>query len=120
MEPYYKNFYKTKTLTTLKRGKIEKSDPHFKINPETYSSSNFQAKNIITKLFKKHPMKFDFCKLSDFTMTKYLKKAIKRKYKYKKAIPIVMIGHTKDFWNDTNFNKFLNIAKKNKNTMLAH
>ena len=60
-------------------------------------------------------MKFDFCKLSDFTMTKYLKKAIKRKFNDKKSIPIVMIGHTKDFWNDKSFNKFLNIAKKNKN-----
>lgn len=115
MEPYFKNFRKTKYLTTLRRGRVEKSDPHFKINPKEYSSGDFQANNILTKLFKLHPMKFDFCKLSEFTMIKYLKKAIKRKFKYKKSIPIVMIGHSKDFWNDYHFNKFLKYTKKDQN-----
>lgn len=115
MEPYFKNFRKTKYLATLKRVKIEKADPNYRVNPEKFSSSDFKAKSIINKLFRKHPMKFDFCKLSTFSMKKFIKNAMIRELKYNKPIPIVMIGHAKDFWNDKHFDKFLNIVKMDKN-----
>lgn len=54
--------------------------------------------------------KWDFSKLTKKEMVNYLECAI-RKYDYKKYdIPLVMIGHTKDFFNDRNFEKFLDIT----------
>jgi len=56
--------------------------------------------------------KWDFSKLSYKDMINYLEYAI-RKYDYRKyEIPLVMIGHTKDFFNDKNFEKFLEITTR--------
>jgi len=56
--------------------------------------------------------KWDFSKLTYKDMTKYLEQAIKT-YDYKRyEIPLVMIGHTKDFFNDKNFIKFLQAATR--------
>jgi len=61
-----------------------------------------------TSLKNKHyRSKWDFSKLSYKEMINYLDQAI-RKYDYKKYdIPLVMMGHTKDFFNYKNFERFL-------------
>lgn len=56
--------------------------------------------------------KWDFSKLSFKDMIEYLEFAIK-KFDYKNhEIPLIMIGHSKDFFNDKNFEKFLEITKE--------
>jgi len=61
---------------------------------------------------KKYLAKWDFSKLNAKQMIHFLDIALK-KYNYKELeIPLVMIGHTKDFFNKRNFEKFLEIVGK--------
>lgn len=69
-------------------------------------------KNYVKDNNKKFNMIWDFSKLNYKEMIKFLKKAIED-YDYEKyEIPLVMIGHTKDFFNKENFKKFLNLAQR--------
>ena len=55
------------------------------------------------------PIKFDFCKLSGKQMQYMLKKAIK---KLPPNMPVVLIGHSKGFYNVRNFDYFLKHASE--------
>jgi len=57
-------------------------------------------------------LKWDISKLSYKEMMRFLEYAIKT-YDYENyEIPLVMIGHTKDFFNDKNFEKFIKTTKE--------
>ncbi len=71
--------------------------------------SNFQPKNMN---HKRYLAKWDFSKLNAQQMIHFLDLALK-KYNYKDLeIPLVMIGHTKDFFNKRNFGMFLETVEK--------
>ncbi|SCY73684.1 hypothetical protein [Desulfoluna spongiiphila] len=58
-------------------------------------------------LFQPYSFKWDFCKQSWKKMLIFLDEA-EKKYNYaKNEIPLVMISHSKDFFNESNFEKFL-------------
>jgi len=57
-------------------------------------------------------LKWDISKLSYKEMMSFLEFAIKTYNHENYEIPLVMIGHTKDFFNDKNFEKFLKISKE--------
>ncbi|MGQ4892552.1 MAG: hypothetical protein ACP6IP_08700 [Candidatus Njordarchaeia archaeon] len=63
-------------------------------------------------------LKWDLSKLSYYDMIKMLDYAIEH-YDYENyEIPLVMIGHTKDFFNDKNFDKFIKtVVNKYKKTV---
>jgi len=76
-----------------------------------HETSKNESKKISSKN-KHYRLKWDYSKLSYKEMINYLEQAIS-KYNYKKyEIPLVMIGHTKDFFNDKNLEKFLEITTK--------
>jgi len=57
--------------------------------------------------------KWDVCKMSGRRMYQYYKKATS-KFDENKDIPLVMIGHTKDFFNGYGFIRFVKLINKNE------
>ena len=108
--PFYHN------LKLSKLGSIIKS----RFNSRKKQSRNSIKKtSLLSKLqnpLSSYPFKFDFCKLSFEEMKYFLNSAIKSKHpKGLDLIPIVAIGHSKDFHNNNAFEKFLAFASKKDN-----
>jgi len=108
MEPYWKNFKMTKLRTTIKRGKIENASS---VNQKTDGSISSVPKyhTVLRNLIKKHVNTFDFCKLSSNDMLDRIREHVKLSEQ-----PVVVIGHSKDFFNDRGFDRFLARVKHNK------
>lgn len=102
MAPYYRNFTLSKLKCTLKRRALEKQDPHRQVNGRE-STPNIWS--IFFRMFETHIHSYDFCKLSSSEMVETL---IKEEH----AESLVLIGHSKDFYNDDNFDRFLKEVKK--------
>ena len=66
--------------------------------------STESLKNVIKKMLTSQPIKYDFCKLSARDMIRGLKKVIRvdQQKEDELGTPLVMLGHSKDFWNDRN------------------
>lgn len=106
MKPYIANFKWTKFYTTLKRRSIQSSGNNQ--NFKSVSSKHAQKRSLIKELFRSYPLKLDFCKLSAADMCKFLDKIIRNNSSTSgDIVPVVMIGHSKDFWNDRNLKTFL-------------
>ena len=108
MEPYWKNFKKTKLQATLKRWRTERASRGNQ-NTGKKISSIPAYHSVLKKFFRKCPSIFDYSKLS----SKDMLRRIKEHTKYPQQ-PIVMIGHSKDFINDFEFDKFLASLCKNE------
>jgi hypothetical protein len=109
MEPYWKNFKKTKLRATLKRWRAEKA-AHGNHSSNKKISSIPGYHSVLKKLLRKCPSIFDYCKLSSKDMLRRIKECTK----YQKQ-PIVMIGHSKDFINDSELDRFLDSLCKSEN-----
>jgi hypothetical protein len=109
MEPYWKNFKKTKLRATFKRWRTEKAS-HQKHSSNEKISSIPKYHSVLKKLFKKCPSIFDYSKLSSKDMLRRIKEHTKFPQQ-----PIIMIGHSKDFINDFEFDRFLASLCKNEN-----
>ena len=103
--PLISNFKWTMLRVMLRISKEDK-----KSNNQAKQEKSINYKKILKNLFKNYPLKWDFCKLSYKDMYKFLTEAVKKEClsNEKLEIPLVMIGHSKDFFNDKNFEKFLN------------
>jgi hypothetical protein len=105
MEPYWKNFKSTKLLATIKRGKNERtSSPCYGTGQTVRSVPT--VRTILGKLFSKHASTFDFCKLSGRDMRNRMKA-----FDRLTDTPVVLIGHSKDFFNDAGLDQFLTQVK---------
>jgi len=109
MQPYWKNFKKTKLRAALKRRHAEEAS-YGNHSTGRKISSVPDYRTVLKKLLRNYPSTFDFCKLSSRDMLR----RIKEHSKYPEQ-PIVMIGHSKDFVNDREFDKFLAALYKNEN-----
>ena len=107
LEPYWKNFKIAKLRAALKRRAIENASS-CKQGINTDISSVPKLKTVIRKLFKKHANTFDFCKLSNKDMLDRI-----RKYDNFSEQTVVLIVHSKDFFNDYNFDTFLKRIRLN-------
>lgn len=101
----------TRLLTTIRRESEQGSNPY-----QFQKRSNIKNKlELVKRLFKKTPIKWDFCKLSAREMKNFLDIVIEsnRKSGWSNIYPVVMIGHSKDFFNQKEFEKFLKTCDKN-------
>ncbi|MBI9016864.1 MAG: hypothetical protein JEZ07_06335 [Phycisphaerae bacterium] len=114
-KPYIYNFKWPKLRAALKRRELENNDPHTGLAYGAKSTPG--AGSIIKKLRSVHPMTFDFCKLSSSNMLSTLKEIVNNNDHKNKIIPLMMIGHCKDFWNDKNLDKFLSQVSKMTSTV---
>ena len=107
LEPYWKNFKMTKLRTTLKRRAIENASVS-KQGIDTEIRSVARLKTVLRKLLKKHANPFDFCKLSNRDMLSRI-----REYAQFPEQTVVLIGHSKDFFDGHNLDTFLKMTRLN-------
>ncbi len=105
MEPYWKSLKMTKLRATLKRGRAERvSCAHHQADGTIRSVPSLRT--VWRKLFRRHASLFDFCKLSARDMLGRI-----REYRTLSDQPIVLIGHSKDFFNERGLDRFLATVK---------
>ena len=108
IEPYWKNFKLTKLLAALKRRELEKATLKSASNGDGIHSLP-ATHTVLMKLLKKHANTFDFCKLS----CKDMLERVRELYGCGQN-PVVVIGHSKDFINDSQFDEFLAMLHKDE------
>jgi len=113
MRPFVCNFRWTKLCATLKRRRIERADTHGHGMMEARQSTESLGQ-VLKKLGTLQPLKYDFCKLSAGDMIRELRHAMKSDQAMRNGLgtPVVMLGHSKDFWNDRNLEMFFRFIKK--------
>ena len=109
---YLHNFTWTKLRATLKRRSMERANTHGHGMMEARKSTESFGQ-ILRKLGTRQPLKYDFCKLSADDMIRGLKRAMRDDKTGGDGVgtPVVMLGHSKDFWNDRNLEAFLRFVK---------
>jgi hypothetical protein len=113
LRPYVCNLKWTKLSATLKRRSVEKANTQGYGMLEARKSTDSLG-GILKRLWTLQPLKFDFCKLSAGDMIRWLRRLIDddRIIDDELDITVVMLGHSKDFWNDQNLASFLNFIQK--------
>ncbi len=105
--PYLWNLKWTKLYVTLKRGRMEAENPygHGMMDARRSIESPWRA---LRRLGTVQPFKYDFCKLGAKDMIAWLLRLLRRTSgEGDLGSPVVMLGHSKDFWNDRNLEGFL-------------
>jgi hypothetical protein len=113
LRPYMCNFKWTKLCATLKRRSQEKSNTHGHGMMDARRSTEPFAR-VLRRLATRQPLKYDFCKLSAGDMIRGLRRLLSSELVEGNAVdtPVVMLGHSKDFWNDWNLAAFLKFVKE--------
>lgn len=101
MQPYWKSLKWTKLRAALKRWKVERASAGDNDANEAISSVP-SGWAVLTNLLKKRASTFDFCKLSCRDMLDRVREVTEDR-----QLPVVAIGHSKDFINDRQFDRFL-------------
>jgi len=114
MQPYITNFRWSKLWTTLKRRKIE-SRYSSAINQAGGIQSTTKLSEVLMRLASMHPVNVDFCKLSARAMVAAVEEILLKngnsEEEIEHIVPVVLIGHSKDFWNDKHFDSFLSAMR---------
>ncbi len=111
MEPYWSNFKPAKIRAALRRRQIERAYRNGHTHGDSCGMSSVPSyRTILTKLLSRHASTFDFCKLSCKDMRKRIREVDERQHR-----PVVMIGHSKDFLNDRQFDEFLGTLSEDTN-----
>lgn len=112
MRLYASNFKGTKLRVSLKRRCVERASANGHGMMEARKSRDSLG-TILRKLGSFQPMKYDFCKLSARDMIRGLRQAVEDHEGVENGLgtPLVMLGHSKDFWNDRNLAAFLEFVR---------
>jgi len=114
MEPYWKSFKPAKLRAALHRRRAERADRDGRANGERRGVNSVPPwRTVLTKMLMRHASTFDFCKLSCKDMLRRIRALDDRRQQ-----PVVMIGHSKDFVNDRQFDKFLGLVSQ-RGTVLS-
>ncbi|MHC4295831.1 MAG: polysaccharide deacetylase family protein [Planctomycetota bacterium] len=113
MKPYLYNFKWTKLNVTFKRRRVERDNTGGHGMMEARKSADSRV-TILKKLTSLQPLKYDFCKLSADDMIRGLQQLVRNNRTAGNGVgtPVVMLGHSKDFWNDRNLDRFLSFVEK--------
>ena len=110
MHPYITNFRWSKLRAELKRRKLE-SRYTGTIKQAGGIRSTHKPIQVLQKLTSIHPVTVDFCKMNARSMIRAVEQIISINSPHgdetKQTIPVVLIGHSKDFWNDEQLDRFL-------------
>jgi hypothetical protein len=108
MEPYWKSFKPAKLRAAMRRRQIERASRNVHTNGNGNGVGSVPScRAVLAKILTKHASTFDFCKLSCKDMLKRIDAIDDRRQR-----PVVMIGHSKDFINDRQFDKFLAVVSR--------
>jgi hypothetical protein len=113
LRPYVCNFKWTKLYATLRRRQQEKSNTHGHGMMEARQSTE-PVGQILRRLGTLQPWKYDFCKLSANDMIRGLRRLMKNEPAGGEGggTPVVLLGHSKDFWNERNLAAFLKFVRE--------
>ena len=78
-----------------------------KIQSQGTDEKKTRLEKIKKLLFGIRASKWDFCKQSSVEMLDWLKAGMERYAYTDYCVPLIMIGHSKDFFNEVNFNRFI-------------
>ena len=82
---------------------------------EDHKNISKEDRSLLKKCLQHHPKKMDFCKLSYSELIHLFQKIAKKTMNEEKLIPIIMIGHSKDFFDEKPLDRFLSfLCKKYK------
>jgi len=112
--PYITNFRWSKLRTSLKRRKLESRYPSA-INQAGGIQSTPKLMEVLIKLASMHPVNVDFCRLSARSMVRAVEEILQKNNtdeEIEHIVPVVFIGHSKDFWNDKHLNSFLSAIQR--------
>lgn len=101
VEPYWMNFKATKLRAALKRRSLENGSDLDK-GTKTRIRSFPRFGTVMKLLFRQHANMFDFCKFSSRDMLQRMDA-----YTKSAAESVMLLGHSKDFFNDRHFDCFL-------------
>jgi hypothetical protein len=110
LQSYITNLRWSKLRAELKRRKLES---HYSgtIKQAGGIRSTYKLTQILQKLASTHPVTVDFCKMNAQSMIKAMEEVILtngyRDDETERTVPVVLIGHSKDFWNDKQLDSFL-------------
>jgi hypothetical protein len=112
LRPYVCNLKWRKLHATLRMVWVARTNTHDHRLREAAGSVEPPGK-ILKKLFTLQPVKYDFCKFTASDMIRRLRRLIKRDQNLGDdfGTPVVMLGHSKAFWNDQNLEMFLTFIK---------
>ncbi|NLZ06748.1 MAG: hypothetical protein GXY19_16405 [Phycisphaerae bacterium] len=112
MRPYLYNFKWNKLRTSLQRRRIEKDNLHGHGMMEARKSRDSLG-TLLRKLGTRQPLKYDFCKLSAQDMIRRLQQIVRADQREGAGDrAVVLLGHSKDFWNDRHLDAFLRFVKE--------
>jgi hypothetical protein len=110
MQPYITNLRWSKLRAELKRRKLESHYPGI-IKQARGIRSTHKLTEVLQKLASIHPVTVDFCKMNARSMIMAVEEVILtngyRNDETERIVPVVLIGHSKDFWNDEQLDSFL-------------
>jgi len=101
MEPYWKSLTKTKLRSVSRYWRMEKEAQGNRSAGRSVSALPKGAE-VLRRMLKKRPSLFDFCTLSSKGMLRRM-----AEHRGNPEGPVVVIGHSKDFVNDREFDRFL-------------
>jgi hypothetical protein len=114
MQLYLTNLRWSKLRAELKRRKLESRYPGT-IKQAGGIRSTYKITQVLQKLASMHPITVDFCKLNARTMVKAVEEVILTNRhsndETERTVPVVLIGHSKDFWNDKHLDRFLSTMR---------
>lgn len=113
LRPYICNFKWTKLSATLKRRLRERGNTHGHGMMEARQSTE-PLSRVLRRLGTRQPLKYDFCKLSASDMIHELLRLMKDDANDRDGFgtPVVMLGHSKDFWNEGSLAVLLKFVKE--------
>ncbi|MCK4852460.1 MAG: hypothetical protein KAS86_05020 [Candidatus Omnitrophica bacterium] len=108
--PKYRMFALTRIVPALYRYSVDRS-PDFRKKARAAAVSS--GHGFLAGLFRDtYKQKWDFCKQSAAEMVEFLEAGLRRYDHRNNEVPLVMIGHSKDFLSDREFERFLRITAK--------
>ena len=114
MQSYVTNFRWPKLCAELKRRKLESRYPDT-IKQSGGIRSTYKLREVLMKIGSMQPVIVDFCKLSARSMVKAVEEILIANDcsndEIKRIIPVVLVGHSKDFWNDRHLSSFLSTIR---------
>lgn len=113
LRPYVCNLKWTKLCATRRRRLRERADMHGHGMMDARQSTEPFGR-VLRRLGTRQPLKYDFCKLSANDMIRGLRRLMKSDPVDGNGFgtPVVMLGHSKDYWNDRNLAIFLKFVKE--------
>jgi hypothetical protein len=107
MKPFVYNLKFTKLKNI-----IMKNNNNYNRKSSNISNKNSDIMIILKNIFKTYPIKWNMNTMSYSELYSFLENVIIKEKNNPNEIPLIMIGHSKAFYNDENFEKFLKMVNE--------